>query len=252
MISIFKNPEIPLEIPRFECDDNAVGDHLNRHPLTKFLNCYGFLCIIGRPGQGKTSLAVSLITQKKNKIYRKTHHHILILMPKSSISSLNNNPFKQLPEENLFDELNDSTITHIYDRIRSFASDNQKTLLFIDDMTSDLKRSKTTIDTLKKLIFNRRHLKLNLLITSQSYVNIPLDIRKNITNCILFKPAKKEMEILFHELVEAKKDIFVEIMKVVFDGSHSFLFIHVPSQTMFKNWDSLIVNEPVEKTPTEF
>jgi hypothetical protein len=60
------------------------------------------------------------------------------------------------------------------------------------------------------------------------------------------------MEILFHELIEANKDLFVEIMKVVYDGSHSFLFIHVPSQTMFKNWDSLIVNEPVEKQRQSF
>ena len=251
MISIVKNPEIPLDIPRFLCDDNAVGDHLNNHPLTKHLNCYGFLCIIGRPGQGKTSLAVSLITQKKQKIYKKTHHHILILMPQNSINSLKSNPFKQLPEENFFEELNDSSITSIYDRINDYSAKDEKTLLFIDDMTSDLKRSKRVIDTLKKLIFNRRHLKLNLIITSQSYVNIPLDIRKNITNCILFKPSKKEMEILFHELVEAKKDIFLDIMKAVYDDKHNFLFIHVPSQTIFKNFDSLVVNDDsFEEIPT--
>ena len=142
MITIKKNEKINLDIPSFTCDSNCVGEHLNAHPLTELLNVYGFLCIIGRPGQGKTSLAISFITQKKPKIYRKTHHHILILMPTNSISSLKKNPFKVLPEENFYNELNEDSITQIYNRIDEYSRNDEKPLLFIDDMTADLKRSK--------------------------------------------------------------------------------------------------------------
>lgn len=243
MISIKKNPEIKLDIPKFLCDTNAVGEHLNEHPLTTYLNCYGFLCVIGRPGSGKTSLSISLITQKLPRIYKKTHHHILILMPQNSINSLKKNPFKQLPPENFYEELNDSTISDIYDRINEYSQDNEKTLLFIDDMTADLKKSKYVIDTLKRLIYNRRHQKLNIICTSQSFVNIPLDLRKCITNCIMFKPPKKELELLFQELIENKKDLFIDIMKLVYNEKHNFLFINVPTQKMFKNWDEIIIKE---------
>jgi GTPase SAR1 family protein len=243
MITIKKNPEIKLNIPNFLCDNNAVGEHLDEHPLTKFLNCYGFLAVIGRPGSGKTSLSISLMTQKDPKIYKKTHHHMIILMPQNSINSLKKNPFKQLPEENFYEELNDSTISDIYDRVNGYSQENEKTLLFIDDMTSDLKKSKYVIDTLKRLVFNRRHLKLNIIITAQSYVNIPLDLRKCITNIIIFKPPKKELEILFQELIENKKDLFLDIMKIVYTEKHNFLFINVPTQTMFRNWDQLVIKE---------
>ncbi len=243
MISIQKNPEIKLDIPSFLCDSSAVGEHLNEHPLTSFLNVYGFLCIIGRPGSGKTSFSISLITQKNPKIYKKTHHHVLILMPQNSINSLKNNPFKQLPAENFYDELNDASISAIYERVNEYSREDEKTLLFIDDMTADLKKSKTIIDTLKKMIYNRRHLKLNLIITAQSYVNIPLDVRKNITNLILFKPPKKEMELIFEELIENKKDLFVDIMKMTYGEKHNFLFVNVPTQRMFKNFDELIIKE---------
>ena len=246
MISIKKNPEIKLNIPSFLCDNNVVGEHLNEHPLTKYLNCYGFLCVIGRPGSGKTSLSISLITQKEPKFYKKTHHHILILMPQNSINSLKKNPFKQLNPENFYEELNDSTINDIYDRVNEYSQENEKTLLFIDDMTADLKKSKSVIDTLKRLIYNRRHLKLNVIITAQSYVNIPLDVRKCITNCIMFKPPKKEMELLFQELIENKKELFLDIMKIVYNDKHNFLFINVPTQSMFKNWDELIIKEDGE------
>jgi ATP:corrinoid adenosyltransferase len=243
MITIKKNPEIKLDIPVFHCDNNAVGEHLNNHPLTQFLNCYGFLCVIGRPGSGKTSMSVSLITQKEPKIYKKTHHHILVVMPQNSINSLKKNPFKQLPEENFYEELNDATVQSIYDRVNEYSAENEKTLLFLDDITADLKRSKIVIDVLKKLIFNRRHLKLNVIITAQSYVNIPLDVRKCISSLILFKPPKKEMEIVFNELIESKKDLFLDVMKIVFDEKHNFLFVNVPTQKMFKNFDELIIRD---------
>jgi flagellar biosynthesis regulator FlaF len=246
MITIKKNPELKLDIPKFLCDENAVGEHLNEHPLTKYLNVYGFLCVVGRPGSGKTSLSISLMTQKDPKIYKKTHHHMIILMPQNSINSLKKNPFKQLPEENFYEELNDATIENIYEKVNGYSKDNEKTLLFIDDMTADLKKSKYVIDTLKKLVFNRRHLKLNIIITAQSYNNIPLDLRKCITSIIIFKPPKKELEILFQELIENKKDLFLDIMKMVYTDKHNFLFINVPSQKMFRNWDELIIKEDGE------
>jgi hypothetical protein len=241
MITIKKNKEIKMDIPKFNCDENAIGNHLNEHPVLQLLNVYGFLCIIGRPGSGKTSFAISMITQKKPKIYKKCFHHIIILMPQNSINSLHNNPFKDL--ENIYHELNEDTMNEIFNKIDGYSKEEHKTLLLIDDMTADLKRSKQVMDIMKRMIYNRRHLKLNILITAQTYNNIPLDIRKNIGNLILFKPSKPEFESVFSELLENKKDICLEIMKKTYDEKHNFLFVNVPSQRMFKNFDELIINE---------
>ena len=243
MLSIKKNDPIKLNIPKFLCDDNPVSEELNKHPLTQLLNIYGFLCVIGRAGEGKTSLAISFITQKKPNIYRKTHHHILVMMPENSINSLKDNPFKKLPEDNIFNELNDSTISEVYNKIESYSHDDEKTILFIDDMTASLKATKYIQETLKKLIYNRRHLKLNIIITAQSYCNIPLDIRKNIQNLVLFKPSKKEFELLFDELFESKKDIALNIMKIAYDAKHNFLFLNIPTQRLFKNFDEIIIKD---------
>jgi len=87
-------------------------------------------------------------------------------------------------------------------------------------MTADLKVSKHVIDTFKKLIYNRRHLKLNIIITVQSFVNIPLDVRKNISNLILFKPSKKEFQLIFDELVEK----FEERFQTIFNFCKSSMF----------------------------
>ena len=251
-ITIKKNNEIKLDIPKFLCDNDAVGQHLNDHPLTELLNVYGFTCLIGRPGSGKSSMAISLMTQKEPKIYRKSHHHVIIMMPANSIGSLKKNPFKCLPSENIYNELTDQSINQVFQNIDIASKEDEKTLLFIDDMTADLKKSKFIIETLKRMIYNRRHLKLNIIITAQSYVNMPLDIRKNITNLILFKPPKKEMELIFSEMIESKKELFNDVMKIAYDKSHNFLFVNIPSQRMFKNFDELIFHDEDSDNELEY
>lgn len=241
MITIKKNKPIKLDIPSFTCDYNSVGEHLNKHDWTKFLNIYGFLCIVGRPGSGKTSLAISLISQSKPRIYKKTHNHILVFMPSNSINSLQNNPFEKL--EHKYNELDNSTILDAYDKIDEWSKNKEKTLLFIDDMTADLKKNKFVIDTLKRLIYNRRHLKLNIIITAQIYNNLDLSIRKCISNLILFKSTKSEIKNIFEELIESKKDKFEDVNKIVYNESHNFLFLNVMSQKMFRNFDEIIIND---------
>ena len=102
-------------------------------------------------------------------------------MPQNSINSLKHNPFKVLPDKNTYHELDNDSIDTIYDKIDGYSKKDEKTILFIDDMTADLKKTKFIIDTFKKLVFNRRHLKLNITITAESYVNIPLDLNIIIT-----------------------------------------------------------------------
>ena len=105
-------------------------------------------------------------------------------------------------------------------------------------MTAKLKSSAYIIEILKTIIFNRRHLKLNIIITVQSFNNIPLDVRKNISNLVLFKPGKKKFQIVFDELLETKKDLALEIMRLTYkNDNHNFLFLNVPSQRIFRNFD---------------
>lgn len=46
MIKIIKNPNVKINIPKFLCDTNSVGEHLQDHPLTALLNVYGFYVLL--------------------------------------------------------------------------------------------------------------------------------------------------------------------------------------------------------------
>jgi hypothetical protein len=51
------------------------------------------------------------------------------------------------------------------------------------------------------------------------------------------------MELVFDELFETKKDIFLDIIRMAFDEKHNFLFLNIPTQRLFKNFDEIVIQE---------
>ena len=221
-IEIKKNKELILDIPQFTCDNNPLGEHLNKYEMLAHLNSFSFTAIIGKPGSGKTSLLVSFLTGKGNKkIFRKVFDHIHLVMPKSSRKSMTKDPFKNHSEDKMYEELNFDSINKIYDSMLSSSEEKETSLLILDDVGAVLK-NKELGKKLRQIIYNRRHLKCHIVILLQSFLSIPKEVRKLITNCFMFKPSKVEFENFCEELFETKKDMALEIMKVAYsETKHS-------------------------------
>ena len=77
----------------------------------------------------------------------------------------------------------------------------------------------------------------------QSYISIPKEVRKLITNAFLFKPSKVEMENFCEELFETKKDKAIEIMNFIYDKPHEYLMLDVENQKMYKGFDTVIIHD---------
>jgi tyrosyl-tRNA synthetase len=80
----------------------------------------------------------------------------------------------------------------------------------------------------------------------QSWLSIEKDLRKLFTNIFCFKVSKSEMDNLFNEVIEHKKDHMLDIMKLVYDKRFNFLFINTDTGRMFKNWDEIKFQEDDE------
>lgn len=242
-IELVKNEKMNLDIPQFNCDNCPLGTHLNKYEMLSHLNSFSFSVLVGKPGSGKTSLVVSFLTGKGNsKVFRKVFENVLIVMPSSSRNSLKKNPFKNHPEDKMYDELDLETIESIYQRLLESSENKEKTLLILDDIGSSLK-DKNIQKLLKKIVYNRRHLKVHIICMLQSFISIPREIRKLISNIFLFKPSKVEMENFCEELFETKKDKAIEIMNYVYDTPHQYLMLNVESQTMYKGFDRMIIHD---------
>ena len=234
MISIKNNPKPDLQHCEMNCD-KGLHKKLNDYELSKFLNSHATNLLIGRPGSGKTSLLYSLFKSKE--LFAKVFHNIYLFQPSHSRASMKDKLFDKLPDEQKYDELNYESLSGVMEQIKNEDPKYNNCIIF-DDMTAYLKDN-DTFKLFKELVNNRRHLHTSLFFLVQTYHSIPKEIRRLFSNVFVFRVSKNEMQTIFEELVEKRKECILEISKLVFDKPYNFLYINTESQRLFKNWDEL-------------
>ena len=198
-----------------------------------------FMSIIGAPGSGKSSLMLSMLTHPE--MYKKVFHNIYVVVPKNSRDSMPGEPFKDHPPEKLFDELTFSVLDYVENQCKTESVEKHYSLLILDDCAAELKKMPIE-NMLKRLVWNRRHLRLSIWILSQSYISIPLSIRKAVSHLVMFRPRnKKETEALFSELLMLPKEQQESLVNHIFpEGeSHGFLFLDTNNGKIHKRFNYL-------------
>jgi len=238
MLRIKENDKPPLSVCQMVCD-GGINEKLNQYELTKFLNCHSCNLVVGRPGSGKTSMLYSFF--KSPKILRKCYHTIYLFQPSHSRGSMKDPLFDKLPDEQKFDELTYGSLASVLDQIRAAPPSENKCIIF-DDMTAYLK-SNDTLQLFKELVFNRRHLRVSIYFLVQTWYSVPRDIRKCFTNLFVFRVSKSELQTIFDEVVEQRKEMVVPISQLVWDKPHQFLFINTDSNRLFKGFDEIVFSQ---------
>ena len=77
----------------------------------------------------------------------------------------------------------------------------------------------------------------------QNYFSLDKSLRELINNVILFKLNKTQTEKVFTECVESARDKFEDIRDFVFDKPYTWMFINVPTQRIFKEWDEILYDD---------
>ena len=240
-IEVIRNKKLKLPVTQFTCD-GSINDNLNKYDMLANLDGFKFTMLIGKPGSGKTSLLTSwLVTKGKRRIFRKTFHNLLLVMPSTSRNSMKDNIFKKHLPEKMFDELDHPTINAITRMLEEASGDKETTLLILDDVGASLKNNDIQ-KQLRKILYNRRHLKCHIIMLVQSFLSCPKEVRKLVNNVVMFKPSKVEFITLFEELFETQKDDAMAIMQHVYNDPHDYLFLNVDNQRMFQDYDELILH----------
>ena len=148
------------------------------------------MVFVGKTRSGKSSLITSLLTNRE--VYRNAFHNVIICIPKHSFNSMDekDNPFLSLDGEKVYFSFNYETLEHIYQQIIQYAAEEEDTLLLIDDFASELKNN-DLLKLMNSLVNNRRHLRLSIWMSVQTYKSIPLSNRKTINVLVLFKCTNK-------------------------------------------------------------
>ena len=177
-----KKSNIDLSLPKFNCDSilsHQISPNLPRHHHNWVFS--------GKPSSGKTSLALSLLTSRgRKKQYRGVFHNVYVIMPKSSLNSLERNPFKDHDEEKMFHELTEEVLENIINQLQENAYYDENSLIICDDYASSLKNPQL-LGLLNGICHNRRHYRVSLWFLVQGIRFLPRSFRRLITHVTLWK-----------------------------------------------------------------
>lgn len=236
MFRVVKKSKFELKPPSFRCDAKIHEQIVEPLPSRPF-----FMAVIGSAGSGKTSLAVNLLTSCQ--AYRKAFDRVHVIMPPHSVASLRNNIFKR--HTRMHDDLDLETLTKIADAVAADAEEERSSLVLMDDVTASLKNNDVQA-LLRRLVFNRRHLRLSIILLAQTYNAVPLALRKTLSHVVAFRPRnKKEHENIFEELIPLPRERADALMRFVYQGDsrHGFMFLDVDRGLFHKGFDLVADDE---------
>jgi len=232
--TITKRSGLDFKPPDFLCDKVI-------HPqITPPLPCTAHAMLIcGAPGSGKTSMMVSLLQEKQ--AFRKVFDQVFVCMPPSSARSLKKNIFEK--HDKMYDDLTYETLENILEQTRESTKENLNSLVVIDDFGAALKDNEIQRQ-LKELIWNRRHLRTSIWILVQSYISVPLQLRKAVSHLISYKPRNKiEFQKIFEELVQLPKETADELSRFIYkDDKYAKMFVDCSTGDIYKNFDQISIS----------
>lgn len=200
-------------------------------PLPKYS---GFNFVVSGPsGSGKTTLLTSLMTARKiNGIpqsYRRCFDKILICSPTlGQGKSQKKDPFADVNGTQKWKEFNNKTMDEMYDMLEHNRDQDEHSVLILDDIGAQLRKSAGAEKKLVSLLQNRRHVFCSVFILVQKFRDLPTGIRNNISHFVSFRPKNQiETEAICSEMFPFCKKNYQQIMDYVFDNDDKFSFLMV-------------------------
>jgi GTPase SAR1 family protein len=250
-----QNPTMSVQVSKMNLDGLLATDFPEDWVLPKMSGFY--LLIVGSPGSGKTTLLNSIITSRHKKgvrrSYRKVFDKILLVSPTLGTgTSSSKDEFKKLPNGQKWKTLDYSVLDKVETMAKEGREDNEHTLLIMDDVGAELRKSADIEKKLQTMLNNRRHMNLSVIILLQRFRDANPSMRTSLSHFITFRPKSiPELERISTELLPFKKNHYLEIFNYVFDeDKYAFLYIDMSLREtnkfiLYKKYNKLTITDPV-------
>ncbi len=240
-VNLKKNTVPKLKIPEMEVDV-PIHDKLLNNPLLANIAYSHFLIYYGKPGQGKTSTVIAWLNSSE--IMKNCFHKIFLFMPSQSRNSIKDKFFdKNLPESQIYDELDYESLEKVYNECIDNANKGLFSLIIFDDVQRAFREDPMIEKLFLKIVCNRRHSKISIWALIQNYKKLSPQTRAVITDMIIFNVSKSALQDIFDEHIKLDKKTFSEVQKLCFPTERSFVYLNTNNQKIFSNWDEIIIED---------
>lgn len=211
------------------------------------------MAICGPCGSGKSSLMVSLINSKKkeSRAYHGLFSTIILSCPKSTLDSLDNNPFEELDPSNIHHDFTYELLLEVEEIAIENAKNKMDTIFIVDDATSKLRSNMKIINKFTQLLLTLRHLKLTVWVLLQDVIQIPPSVRSNLFGVILFKNINYKRDLITRDeyLSFLSRDEQDKLARHVYQNKGDTLFINfmcIPNK-FYRNFTEIIFEPLFQK-----
>ena len=212
-----------LKKVKMNCDD-IIDDKMKKYPMIEDLfSRSSFNIIVGKMGQGKTSLLTNLIKT----VFKGCFSNIFVFIPENSRSSIDNDIYgRHLPPDTLYNDLNEDNLMEVYERLQEASANGEFSLLVIDDFQSSLKNP-NIIFILQKIITEMRHLRCSIFLLQQNFQALVKKLRELVSNVITFNVGKSQLEKMFDEIIQIDKNKYQELIDICFKNKNDWVAINI-------------------------
>lgn len=219
--------------------DDVIDEKIMKYPMSADLFARtSFNIILGKMGQGKTSL----ITNFVKTIFRRAFEHMIVFIPTGSRKSIENDIYgKHIPEADLYDALTAENLDEVIEKLEENADNEENTLLIIDDFQSALK-DPDVLARLQKIVTRMRHMRTTIFILQQNFQKMAKFMRELVTNVITFNVGKSQLDKLFEETVQLDKNKFQALIDLAFQERNDWIAINVNgNRNVYRMFDRIIL-----------
>lgn len=204
----------------------------------------GFRLAIIAPSNSGKSFLISKLLLSEHPFLRKAFYKVHFIDPTFKHTS-QKNPYQYIdvPDENVFEEVSDDVINHIFSAVpRNPNNDAILPSLLVCDDTGQIARNSTLS---RKMFIKARHYGVSIIGSFQKLSFLPLPIRQSLSHIILFKSQNKKMlEEFAEEFMPWDRDTNMTIIKYATtsdaDNKYPFLFCDLQNNKFYKGFDTLI------------
>ena len=247
------NPHLRVHNTENNLDKPLCNDLLS--PLPNYSGWSWVIC--GASGSGKSTLLTSIMTKGKFKgkrqSYKKVFSKIYIISPTLGGNSMTKDPFSKIAENQKFKDLTIDVLENLEDELKKNREDDLHSIVILDDVGSQLRKSAVVEKKLAQMLQNRRHIFCSFICLLQRWKDAPPSMRSNISHFTTFRPKNvKESLAITDELLPFGSKKNAQVMSHVFDDlSTKFPFLLVDMSLresnrylFYSGFNQMIIDDP--------